>query len=306
MTTGRKAWAANGGRQGEPSDLPYNEDLPRLAAESFALSERWCRSCGRMHALWPYIRLARASTGVEAGASHLQCLMAALIADGRRSVLIAGAADTGLLALVARASAGRDPRIVVLDRCGTPLELCRRQAQRWSIPVDTMLTDLRKLEVGGPGSQSGPFDLVLVHGTLHFIAAQHRVDVLVRLRRSLGSEGRLLLLFNASRPIDDALRSESRGEYADWVIDELERIAVPLPEPREEFRARLHRHAEQREDREGVFAAPEDVEALLAGAGFTLRERFEIAARVTTPVESFLAKIGKRRFLMVAEPDLRR
>jgi hypothetical protein len=43
----------------------YDEDLQRLAAEAYEVSGRLCRSCRDLHALWPYIRLARASTGVE-------------------------------------------------------------------------------------------------------------------------------------------------------------------------------------------------------------------------------------------------
>src|ERR1700681_3505469 len=84
--------------RGSPlSDSSFDEDLPQLAAESFVLSKGRCRSCGRMHALWPYIRLARASTGIEAASSRLQSVLTAIIAEGRRNILIAGAADTGLL-----------------------------------------------------------------------------------------------------------------------------------------------------------------------------------------------------------------
>lgn len=78
---------------------------------------------------------------------------------------------------------------------------------------------------------------------------------------------------------------------------------MPLPEPREAFRDRLRRHAEQREEREGAFAAPEDVDALLADAKFVVRERAEIGMTVTAPVQDFLAKIDKRRFLVIAEPN---
>src|SRR6266853_5198646 len=129
------------------SDPGVEEDLPRLAAWSFELSKRLCRSCGQLHALWPYIRLARASTGIEAAASHLQSLLAARIAAGRRRVLIAGAADTGLPALVARAGAGHDPDIVVLDRCRTPLELCGRLGR--SLRIATVHEDLRDLDMPG-------------------------------------------------------------------------------------------------------------------------------------------------------------
>jgi SAM-dependent methyltransferase len=272
-----------------------DEDLPRVAAESFALAGQLC-SCGPIHALWPYIRLARASTGVEAAASQLESRLAALIGDGRRGVLIAGAADTGLLALVARAAGTHPADIIVLDRCAAPLESCRRLARRWSLPIETLHQDLLTLDA------PARFDLVLVHGTLHFIAADRRADVLARLRRALRPGGRLVLLFNTSRPIAGDLVPENRDGYADWVIEELDRRAIPLPEDRPGFRARLRAHAQERETREGAFGDAEDAWALLAGAGFSVRDRCEIGVTLAAPVQSFVAKISKRRFLAIAEP----
>jgi hypothetical protein len=85
-------------------DSRYTEDLRRLAADAYEVSGRLCGSCRDMHALWPYIRLARASTGVEARPSMLERRIADLLAPGGRHVLIAGSQDTGILALVARAA----------------------------------------------------------------------------------------------------------------------------------------------------------------------------------------------------------
>ena len=279
-----------------PDHSGFDEDLPLLAAESFELSKSLCRTCGQVHALWPYIRLARASTGVEPPSSYLQSLLTALIADGRRRLLVAGAADTGLLALVTRVDAGRSADIVVLDRCETPLALCRRWAARVPHPIVTLHQDLRDL------NEAQLFDLVLVHGTLHFIAAPERPDVLARLRRSLAPGGRLVLLFNTSAPVVGDLARHGRDGYADWVLDELKRIGVTLPEPHDAFRTRLISHAQERENREGAFAVPEDVDALLANAGFTLQKRVEVGTPTTGAVQQFLAKIRKRRFLIIAAP----
>src|SRR5262249_18439351 len=143
--------------------LLYTERLTDFAAQAYQLSDRLCGSCRDLHALWPYIRLSRSSTGVEVEGSRLTEVLRRLIAAGGRDVLIAGAADTGLLALVARAGADHLVNIVVLDICETPLELCRQFAKQWSIPITTIRQDLRELDV------RQQFDLVLVHGTLHFI-----------------------------------------------------------------------------------------------------------------------------------------
>jgi len=108
----------------------------------------------------PYIRLSRSSTGLESEGSELELALREFIAGGLRRVLIAGSADTGLFALVARAGADHGADIVVLDICESPLELCRRLANQWSMQIETRRQDLLELD------DRQEFDLVLVHGTL--------------------------------------------------------------------------------------------------------------------------------------------
>jgi SAM-dependent methyltransferase len=278
-----------------------DEDLAHTAAEGFELANRLCRSCGQFHALWPYLRLARAtSAGLDDASSHLQSMLTGLIAEGRKDVLIAGAADTGLLAQVVGAGAGHPLDVVVLDRCDTPLELCRRLAERRSLPIATLHQDLDDLD------RPGKFDIVLAHGTLHFLAPARRVDALVRMRRALRTDGRLVLRANAGGRIEGDLAQQGRDGYADWVPEELARIGVPLPESRQAFRERLRLHALSREGRESTFGTPEDIEAALAQAGFVTRDRLEFGVKLNAPVQEFVAKTGKRRFLMIAAPEQER
>jgi hypothetical protein len=77
----------------------YSERLSDLAAQAYQLSDRLCGTCRNLHALWPYMRLLRSSTGVEHQGSNLEIALRGLIAGGLRKILIAGAADTGLLAV---------------------------------------------------------------------------------------------------------------------------------------------------------------------------------------------------------------
>src|SRR6476659_3989475 len=136
----------------------YTEHLGDLAAQAYEMSGRLCGSCRDLHALWPYIRLSRSSTGLESEGSELELALRKLVAGGLRKILIAGSADTGLLALVARAGADQGAEIVVLDICETPLEFCRRLASQWSMQIETRRQDLLELE------DRREFDLVLIHG----------------------------------------------------------------------------------------------------------------------------------------------
>lgn len=278
-----------------PNQSRFPEDLPLLAAENFAIANRTCRSCGHMHALWPYIRLARASTGIEGELSDLDLILRELIVGGHRRVLIAGSQGTGLMALVARAAGTGIVEITILDRCGSPLECCRRLARAWSLPIETMEQDLMNLEV------EDRFDIVLVHQTLHYISSDRQVDVLARLRRALRPAGVLVMLFNIGNRLVGELASEGRRDYAKWVIEELQRAGVPLPEEDAAFAARLTIHAENWENREGAFSRPEEVYELLDRSGFDVRQCFESGVKLANPMQGFVSKLSKRRFLAIAE-----
>jgi hypothetical protein len=169
-------------------DHRYREDLAQLAAAQYQIADRLCGVCRNFHAFWPYRRIARvvgAARPKLVGAA-LEALLAEVFADGRRRVLIAGAADTGLLAITARAGLGRDIEIVVVDRCRTPLELCRQFAKRWSLNAEMLHQDLTSLDV------AASFDVVFANSVLRFIAPEQRIDFLSRLRGALRRDRRLV------------------------------------------------------------------------------------------------------------------
>jgi SAM-dependent methyltransferase len=279
---------------------PYSEPLRELAAEAYEISGRLCGACGDLHALWPYIRLSRASTGVEAQESKLQAELRGCFARGLRDVLIAGSQDAGLLALVAhakmRAGAEHPSGITVLDICETPLELCRRLAGRWSLPIETIREDLAEL------STARRFDLVLVHGTLHFMAADRRLEALRGIASALRPGGRLVLLFNTSRTVTADSDQTAGAGYGGSVLAELARLGVPLPATEAVMRERLDLHQRRRELREGAFAEPGEVEALLDAAGLDVIACTLIDVNIARPIDAFVAKISKRRFMALAEP----
>ena len=273
------------------------EDLPRIAADAYRLAGRLCGECRNQHALWTYLRLSRASTGAEQQESKLELQLRDFIAAGRQNVLVAGAQDTGLLTLVARAGAGHDPNIVVLDVCQTPLELCGELAKTWALPVETIKQDLFDLDF------KQRFDVVLVHGTLNFIAADRHAEVLRRLQRAMRPGGRLMLLFNTSRPLAADQAGENHAEYAGFVLGELKRLGIALPDREEAMRERFVARARQRELRDAQFSAPDDVEALVKNAGFRVLSCAPANTELAKPADALLAQFSKRRFTLIAEPS---
>jgi SAM-dependent methyltransferase len=276
--------------------LLYTERLTDLAAQAYQLSDRLCVSCRDLHALWPYIRLSKSSTGVEGEGSRLTQVLRQLIADGRRDVLIAGAADTGVLALVARAGADYLVNIVVLDICETPLELCRRFGKQWSIPIETIRQDLRDLNF------KQQFDLVLVHGTLHFIDESGRLTAVKRIRESLRPGGRMVLFFNTSRAPPLQADDNIHAEYAMAVLSELKRQHVSLPDNEAVMCDRLAAHSRRRQLREGAFVQPVDARLMLETAGLKVMSCDQIEVRLASKAAGFVSRISKQRFIVIAEP----
>ena len=104
------------------------------------------------------------------------------------------------------------------------------------------------------------------------------------------------MLFNIGNRLVGELASEGRRDYAKWVIEELQRAGVPLPEEDAAFAARLTIHAENRENREGAFSRPEEVYELLDRSGFDVRQCFESGVKLANPMQGFVSKLSKRRF----------
>jgi SAM-dependent methyltransferase len=270
----------------------FDENLLAMAAEAYGLADRLCDHCRNFYALWGYRRLAR-MCGAEGGLDAIERALAGPIASGAKRILIAAAADTNLLATVARAGAGPDTEIVVIDRCRTPLELCRQFARRWSLSVKTQVVDLMDLDLTG-------FDLAYANSVLWYIPAEKRVDVLGRLRRALRPGGHFVHVFNTSRRVVGEAMSEYRNGYPDWVIAELDRERIQLPAPRDVFRQRLSDHAQVfASRREGTFDGPDTIDALASAAGFIMRNREELDLPLAGPLRDYSARLSKRRFMTV-------
>jgi SAM-dependent methyltransferase len=285
------------------SDVPASvenlhcvEDLAHLAATQYRLADRYCDRCRNYHALFPYRRAARIVRTAETGGHDFTPILSEVFKSGRNKVLIAGAADSGLLALTARAGAAFDIDILVLDRCQTPLESCREFAQRHSHAVDVLCRDLVDLDV------AAGFDVVVADNILLFIEPERRVEVLSRLRRALRPNGRIVHIFNVSARISGEVVPEYRASYSRWVIDELKRRHITLPEARDAFIGRLDDYAREFESRDGAFSQAEQVLALHESACFSVTSCVEFETALASPWKHFVSRLAKRRFVLTAVP----
>jgi hypothetical protein len=249
---------------------PTTEDLPRLARLGYDAAMVHCGACRDYHLISTYLRAAGVGgIGPEfAWDSQLDALLR--VTAGRDTVrwLLAGSADAGLPGLiggVAAARPGTEHRITVVDRCETPLVLCRAHAEAEGTEIETVLGDLRDFR------RDGAFDIVLMHYTTIFFADEEIPGFLRHAGSWLAPGGALVAGFLHDRPSADPPRGPGaamRSWRAAVIRAEAEAGRLDLPEDVDTFIGRLPQTSIKRTRR--LSAA--DATAVLRAAGLRPRE----------------------------------
>lgn len=275
-----------------------DEDLPALARLAYRVSATECKHCRNYHVYWPYLRSIGANGGGPEADWDLQVETLAALAGERSHVrwLLAGSADSGLLALVA-ATMGLRPAatydVTVIDRCATPLALCRAYADDHGIDLATKVDDLQSFEGGGA------FDVVLMHRTMGFIPQRLWARFLTRAGSWLAPQGRLVLTLSLDRP-DQAPQWRPNASVIAWrtmrVRDAIASGELDPPEDAEVFVGRFDR----RRDESATPSAHrfEDYDDALAAAGLTLEKSLEMRGAESEALAEHWARRG--RFIWVA------
>ena len=236
-------------------------DPGRFAPYQFRLAQELCADCQDYHATWPYRRLSRTVSGIEATADIVETLLREATQPHGR-ILIAGAADAGMLALTAQATKTLSPLIDVADRCLTPLAVCRRYAETHGFSITPLHLDL---------SRSAPaqtYDVVFGDCILQFVPQQFHVEVLRRLAQAMTKRSTLVLV----ERLRAAPGSDSRrGDRATETLSRLAAQGIELPEDEAAFLSRLNRMLNAQRTRIADYSAPRDLSSCLAEAGFQLR-----------------------------------
>jgi hypothetical protein len=240
-----------------------HEDLAGLAALGFRLSSNCAPACRDYHATWTYRRIMGSVGGVEADGPALLPLIRSIdSAPDTRRWLLAGSADSGLLAMVAAGLARPETaEFTLIDRCPTPLAVCQAYAETAQLKLTTRLAELMAFE---HHQQS---DVVIAHSALAFIPPDRQRDVLAHLRGGLRQSGYFVLCTRWGSLTPDPRAREERVLKALEVA--LTNGVVSLPEPRPEFEQRLRHDSSTIDSRSYLPATVEACADLLRGAGFS-------------------------------------
>jgi hypothetical protein len=194
-------------------------------------------------------------------------------------VLVAGAADAGLLALAEESTRGPERSLTVADRCATPLATCEAFAAARGFPVSALQHDFAS------ASLERRYDIVLIHTILQFVQNAARADFMRRLSAALAPGGTLIA---AERLRPQPGEAPRHRQSATEMIAALGKAGIPLPETEAAFRQRVERSLTPHGDR--LSAAPEekDMTDYLTDCGLRL-DRIETHAlrrRLSAPPDS--------------------
>jgi hypothetical protein len=253
------------------------EDLPALVMRASALASQLCHDCVHYHGSWPALRLIERG-GLDFDRPYLLSLFTRLASDpSRRHWLVAGMADTGLVATVGAAiwPVRGDAAITLVDRCETPLTLCREYGRRLDRALDTVHADLTEF------SPARLQDVVLAHSVLAHLPGARRAGMARRFRQWLGPGGCLVLSARFNDVLDHTEIERLAGPtHIRRMIEALKAKGVHDAATLSRLSIALPRDFADRNRRRGAHASVAEIAALLRRAGFGT---VEIVAEYAAP-----------------------
>ena len=257
-----------------PPSMPSDADFLRESLAALPVCIERCTCPDHWHPLWVGIKSTGLLRGVYAQAPMLQEMLAPYWVKGGQ-VLVAGAADTGVLDVLASLFPQAQARYTVVDRCDAPLELIRRRAQERSLEVQTVLGDI----VDAPGDTR--WDLVFIHYTLSFLDAPARAAFFQTVRSRMAPGGVVVCAARFVHPAGSEA-SQDLGPWMEATADGMRKLYGHDPQLLQPLLEWMPAYAESRQARERAMAHVDVLRAEALAAGFQVLHASPMSApRVT-------------------------
>ena len=240
----------------------------RKAAELCPAGNSEHLDCTLFHGLWQYFRLFGLASTPARNAGFFMNTLESLARDGGYSrMLISGAADYSMPAHVLQAYRNVEAavHVTVLDRCETPLYLCRWYAERMSVTMDTCVSDILDF------APEDRFDVTCSHSFLARFAPPRRKNLMAAWHRILRPGGKVI----TNSRLNPAAPDDGTGFSPDQVTafrDRVYRAAVKHRDALGIDADEIAEHARQyaREWRTHSIRTPQEIAGLFEDGGFEL------------------------------------
>lgn len=258
-------------------ESPVDECLSESAPLARRLAPALCHrdasgaDCAWYHGVWQDLRrIGLVTTARTNGAFFIETFRA-LARAGARRVLVSGCADQSVLAhlLYAWRQEGREPEVVVVDLCQTPLALCAWYAERAGSKVETRRSDILDFV------PDTPFDLVCTHSFLTRFPPEERHRLIAHWRACLRPGGAVVTVQRVRPTRAGTLvrfSPQEAQEFAERALALARAHAAELDVAPDAIAAAALDYARRRERQ--LVRSSEMLRALFTDAGFELA-RFE-------------------------------
>ena len=254
-------------------------DPAELLLASAPLARRWAArrcvadpfgggSCSWYHGAWQYLRILDVVAAPREHAHFFSATLGRLAAVGDfNRILISGAADYSMLAQVLAAyhAARQDPSITVVDRCPTPVLLCRWYARRIGVRIDSAASNILAFHA------ASPFDIICTHSFLGYFPPAMRERLVAHWAHLLRPGGKVVTIHRIRAGHDAAIIGFTPDQIAafhDRTLAEAAKWSSRLGIPPEELADWARTYA--RRFRVHAIASIEDIADLFHRNGFRL------------------------------------
>ena len=211
------------------NDEPLSESAPlarRMAADLCRQDPVSGEDCAWYHGIWQYLRMLDIVSAPREHGRFFSRTLEALAGDGGYGrVLVSGTADYSMYAQILHAYRKENAScdVTVVDRCETPLFLCRWYAERQGAEVHTKAFNILDFDA------AQTFDVICTHSFLGFFDPTERRRLMAKWHNLLRPGGKVVTIHR--------IRPASSGKLMRFTA---EQAAA--------FRGRVSRQAEKLKD----------------------------------------------------------